>query len=54
MTVVRQKENPPRGDNNVDGPPRESNATPTLTDWTDEASTIKCNGTTQKRETMMK
>ncbi len=38
MTVARQKENPPRGNNNADGPPRESNVTPTLTDRTDEAS----------------
>ena len=38
MTGARQKENPPRGNNNADGPPRESNATPTLTDQTDEAS----------------
>ncbi len=38
MTVARQRENPPRGDNNADGPPRESSATPTLMDQTGEAS----------------
>ncbi len=38
MTVARQKENPPRSANNADGPPRESNTTPTLTDRTNEAS----------------
>ena len=39
MTVAaRQKETPPRSDNNADGPPRESNATPTLTEQIDEDS----------------
>ena len=35
--VARQKENPSHGKDDADRPPLESDATPTLTDWTDEA-----------------